>query len=101
MSDGAKEYWETGEESPGTHLVHWGALGTRGESRNVESTFFRSAEKIIQREIDGLVAQGFRPISPEDHAILLIEYQIDGMGTGVDLDKRHTLEGRMNETLGW
>jgi hypothetical protein len=37
----------------------------------------------------------------EDHATLLIEYAVDGMGTGEDIDKRHALEERMGETLGW
>jgi hypothetical protein len=37
----------------------------------------------------------------DDHDILLVEYPIDGMGTGDDLKKRHRLEDRMNETLGW
>lgn len=31
----------------------------------------------------------------------MIEYQIDGMGSEGDLSKRHQVEDRMNETLGW
>ena len=31
----------------------------------------------------------------------MIEYAVEGMGTTEDLDKRHRLEERMNETLGW
>lgn len=30
-----------------------------------------------------------------------IEYAVDGMGTGEDVEKRHRLVERMNETLGW
>jgi len=41
------------------------------------------------------------PVDPEDHFTLLIEYADDGMGSGEDVDKRHRLEDRMNETLGW
>ena len=37
----------------------------------------------------------------DDHDILLIEYKIEGMGNSLDLDKRHELEDKMNETLGW
>jgi len=36
-----------------------------------------------------------------DHAILLVEYAIEGFGTPQDLAKRHALEDRMGETLGW
>ena len=96
-----RDYWETWEEAPGKHRIHWGALGTRGESRIVESTLFRKAEKVIQKEIDELVSGGFAPIPPEEQAILLIEYSIDGVGSEQDLSKRHQLEDRMNETLGW
>ena len=31
----------------------------------------------------------------------MIEYKVDGFGNEADLDKRHRLEDRMNETLGW
>src|SRR5262249_42762181 len=47
------------------------------------------------------LAEGFEPIEIDNHAILLIEYPIKGMGTTKDLKKRHALEDRMNETLGW
>ena len=101
ISNDGKEYWETWEESAGTHRVHWGELGTVGESKIVKSTFASKAERTIQKEVDDLVAVGFNPIAPENHAILIIEYRIDGMGSGDDLSKRHQLEDRMNETLGW
>lgn len=97
----AKEFWETWEEEPGRHLVHWGELGTKGQTKVVASKIFRPAEGIIQKEVDTLVAAGFAPIPPEEHTILMIEYSIDGMGTQKDLEKRHRLEDRMNETLGW
>lgn len=100
-SDEGTEYWETWEESRGQHRVHWGQLGTVGESRVVKSTFLRKAESKIQKEIDERVSRGFYPVPLEDHAILMIEYQVDGMGSEDDLAKRHQLEDRMSETLGW
>ena len=100
-SDGSRHYWETWEETPGIHRVHWGELGTVGESKLIKSTFLRKAERTIQKEIDERISEGFTPINPEDHAILMIEYQVDGMGSEGDLEKRHRLEDRMNETLGW
>ena len=101
LSDADKEYWETWEEAPGTSLVHWGLLGDRGQSRKVRSEPSKPATAVIQAEIDELIAAGFRPIDPEDHAVLMIEYAIEGMGTQADVAKRHRLEQRMNETLGW
>lgn len=95
------EYWETWADDDGSHTVHWGVLGTRGTSMTVKSTLFKKAESVIQKEIDELVAQGFAPVDQEDHATLLIEYEVSGMGTTADVDKRYRLESRMNETLGW
>lgn len=94
-----KEYWETWDNNDGTHTVHWGVLGTEGQSKIVKGSFLRKPETIIQKEIDQMVSCGFRPAEAE--FILLIEYSVDGMGSGEDVSKRHRLEERMNETLGW
>ena len=100
FADGSKSYWETWEHD-GVHTVHWGTLGTRGDSKELRSTFFKKATDTIQKEIDQRTAEGFEPIDPDDHAILLIEFAVDGMGSGTDLDKRHRHQERMDETLGW
>jgi predicted DNA-binding WGR domain protein len=96
-----KEYWETWENGDGSHTIHWGELGTRGESKRVKSSLFSKAEKAIQSEIETLFKQGFHPIDIEEHRTLLIEYGVDAMGDAKDVEKRHRLEQRMNETLGW
>lgn len=101
LTDEASDYWETWEDAQGRHIVHWGALGSRGEMRTVAPAAGEPATAIIQREIDDLVAGGFRPIDLADHAVLMVEYRVDGMGSAADLDKRHRLEARLNETLGW
>ena len=101
FTDDKKEYWETWDNGNGTHEVHWGELGTRGESKSIKSSLIKKAEAIIQKEIDSLVSQGYRPIEDDGHATLLIEYAVDGMGTEQDIEKRHRLEERMNEALGW
>lgn len=98
FSDQGSEYWETWEENPGVQRVHWGKLGTKGDVKVVKSSFLQSVERKIQMEIAEMVSQGFRPVPLEEHAILIIEY---GMGSNSDLSKRHQLEDRMNETLGW
>lgn len=95
-----KRYWETWEHN-GIHTVHWGALGTKGESKELKGSFFSSPTKIIQKEIDRYISEGFAPLSADEHATLLIEYAVIGIETVVDVEKRHRLEERMNETLGW
>lgn len=101
ITNGRKEYWETWDDGKGTHTVHWGKLGTRGNTKTIKSTLRRNAETAIQKEIERLTSEGFRPINPEAHITLMIEYTIEGMGTTADLEKRFRLQDRMNETLGW
>ena len=98
LSADAKDYWETWEDARGNHTVHWGALGTRGESKAVRGA---GARESIQAEIDSLLLKGYRPIASDEHAILMIEYVVTGMGSPADIEKRHRLQDRMNQTLGW
>lgn len=94
------QYWETWEDN-GKHIVHWGDLGTKGQTEEIQSSIFKSATSKVQKQIDERVLGGFVPVDPEDHRVLMIEYRIDDFGSSQDLDKRHRLEDRMNETLGW
>jgi hypothetical protein len=99
FSGSKKEYWETWDNDDGSHTVHWGELGTQGQSKEVKRSLLKSPEKIIQKEVDEMVAQGF--VQVDDEFTLLIEYSIEGMGTKEDVDKRHRLQEIMDETLGW
>ena len=95
------EYWEMWENEDGSHTVHWGVLGTTGESRQVTPGLSQSAESEIQIEVDARVASGFCQIDIEDHVTLMIEFDVEGMGTPEDVERRGRLEDRMNELLGW
>lgn len=99
FTDSKKEYWETWDNDDSSHTVHWGELGTTGQSKEVKGSLLKKPEKIIQKEIDEMVSSGFRPI--DDEYTLLIEYAVEGMGSKEDVEKRHRLQDRMNETLGW
>jgi hypothetical protein len=80
---------------------HWGIVGERGETALHKRNKRQSEKKNIEHVLAKPLAEGFKPIDVDDHATLLIEYPIKGMGTVKDLSKRHALEDRMNETLGW
>ncbi len=101
FSDGQDEYWETWENGDGSHIVHWGVLGTEGDTKEVRPSPAGEPGDIIQREVDDRVEQGYHPLDIEDHYTLLIEYAVDGMGTEADLEKRARLQERMDQTLGW
>ena len=93
-------YWETWARD-GVHTIHWGKIGDPGQSRELKDSLLRSAAKTVQTQIEERKAEGYQEIPVEEHQVLLIEYAVQGMGTTTDLDKRHRLQDRMDETLGW
>ena len=94
-------YWETWDKDEKTGVVHWGILGEKGEDKEVKSKLFSNFRKEIQKEINGVLSEGYQEIDVDEHFTLLIEYKVDGMGTPEDLEKRTKLQGRMDNTLGW
>ena len=100
LSEESKCYWETWGNG-NSHTVHWGVLGTTGESKELESPDRDKVREFIQEEVDQKIAEGYQVVDAEDHFILLIEYEVVGMGTVQDVEKRHRLQERMDETLGW
>ncbi|MGV3608923.1 MAG: hypothetical protein ACO1RA_21140 [Planctomycetaceae bacterium] len=98
--DGVLHYHEAWCNGP-KMTEHWGVAGERGESKEHKRAKGEEEEAAVERVLQSALEQGFAPIEYEDHAILLIEYAIDGFGTPTQLKKRHALEDRMNETLGW
>jgi hypothetical protein len=99
-TDGSFKYheaWLNGK----TVYEHWGIVGERGQTKTHPFDPKFSEPDNIVHVLQPAIDDGFRPIEHEDHATLLIEYAVEGMGTGRDLDKRHSLESRMSETLGW
>lgn len=99
FDDNDKQFWETWDNGDGSHTVHWGVLGTIGETRIIKAKDGKKPEQIIQEFIEDIIKQGYKPA--EEEYTIIIEYAVTEMGTRDDLDKRHSLEERMNETLGW
>jgi hypothetical protein len=97
----AISYWETWDKNAKTGLVHWGTVGDKGQSKQVESSLFKSFRKIIQSEIDERIKDGYNTVDIDNHYTLLIEYVVDGMGTPEDVEKRTRLQDKMDEVLGW
>jgi hypothetical protein len=81
-------------------LEHWGKIGERGDNAEHKRNKKLGEEQNLKQVLSKPLAEGYQPIDDEDHAVLLVEYALDGMGNTKDLDKRHALEERMNETLG-
>lgn len=86
----------------GSNIVeHWGPLGQRGAASDTPRDRNLSDEQNIARCLDPWRAQGYAPIERHEEWLIEVIYRVNGFGTVVDLDKRHRLEDRLNETLGW
>ena len=84
----------------GKIIEHWGRVGTRGETR-IHEMKSRSKSRELERILQSTRQEGFAEIDLDEHRRLLVEYAIQDMGSAADLDKRHRLEERLNQMLGW
>lgn len=98
-SDGSLAYHEAWIDRNKV-IEHWGKVGTRGESKTHKMKF-RDDAKSLEFVLHAARQDGFVEIELDQHRRLIIEYAVDGMGTPPDVDKRHRLEERLNNELGW
>jgi hypothetical protein len=84
-----------------TVIEHWGKVGERGETRAHPLMDSEVPDQGVARVLSGVLARGYDEIDVEDMHTLVIEHPVVGMGSKTDLRKRHELEDRLNETLGW
>ncbi len=96
---GKLHYWEAWEKNEKAGIVHWGPVGERGRTEEITSTLFTGFRKRLQKLVDERIDQGYE--EAEEECTLLIEYAVDDMGTSEDLARRHRLEDKLNELLGW
>jgi hypothetical protein len=82
-------------------IEHWGALGTRGKLKEHPLGRDADREESVKRVLQPAIESGFEQVGADGHRVLLVEYIINGFGSPEDLNKRHDLEDRLNETLGW
>ena len=101
QTDTEIHYWETWDKDTKTAVIHWGVVGERGTQRQVFSGMLSSFKRIVNKEMKKQLANGYHEVDIDDHHTLLIEYEVDGMGSPADLDKRNRLQNRMSQTLGW
>lgn len=80
---------------------HWGPLGTEGQTRKHRRTKGLHPRQNLLDVLAGARAAGFRLLNEDRLVSLLVEYAIEGDGTRKDLTKRHALEDRLNNRLGW
>ena len=99
--DNELHYWETWDNENNSATIHWGKVGLKGEAKTVKSGLFSNFRKEVQKEIDKKINEGYIQFDDMDLTFIEIIYPVVEMGTEEDLNKRHALENRLNELLGW
>lgn len=95
-------YWEAWDAGNRSVTIHWGTLGKTGRSKNVRIPRGESADTVIDRESQEPRTNGYEEIDIDDHAQVIVQFKTaDAWGDTADLDKRHKVEGILNECLGW
>lgn len=94
-------YYHEAWKDDSTVIEHFGVVGEQGEIREHCVSAGKSSRAMIKEILAPARALGYKPISDDDHEILIVEYPVNGFGTDADLDKRVELEDKLNDSLGW
>jgi hypothetical protein len=94
-------YWETWEPDDKSSIVHWGFVGDQGQQLLIGENSHPHYRKIVEQVIQERLAEGYTELDEDQMVFIEVRFVIDGFGSEADLDKRHRLEDRLNETLGW
>lgn len=82
-------------------IVHWGALGQEGEAEPVRIKLLRPLGQQVEALLGPAREAEYAELERSEECVLLVEYTADGFGDLDNLDRRHALEERLNEVLGW
>lgn len=82
-------------------IVHCGALGEEGEAEPFRIMLLRPLDRQVEDLLRPAREAGYAELERSEECVLLVEYTADGFGDLDDMDKRHALEERLNEVLGW
>ena len=78
-----------------------GSVGQPGQNKEVKGGLFLNFRKTVQKELEAKLQESYTASDEENTTFLKIEYKIKNFGTEENLDKRHRLEEKMDEVLGW
>ena len=82
-------------------IEHWGLLGKRGEVREHSADPDLNDVENLEHVLAEPRANGFEPFPPDDHVTVVVEYPLKSRNSANDLARRHGVEDRVNELLGW
>lgn len=82
-------------------VEHLGGAGERGKTREHKLSKKADPETAVAEVLKSAASEGYVPVDEIGESMLVIEYAVEGFGSPADLEKRHALEDRLDETLGW
>jgi hypothetical protein len=93
-------YWEAWVHDD-TLTVHQGAVGEMGEQKDTPAPADEDPDMVIAQAAEPLVDQGYDEPDPEAMVPLVVQYALQGKGSGQDFQKRHSVEEVLTDALGW
>ena len=93
-------YWEAWVHER-TLTVHWGVVGDKGEDQARLVPEDEDPDMALAQAAEPWVDQGYDEADPEALVPLVVQYPLQGKGSGQDFEKRHAVEELLTEVLGW
>jgi len=93
-------YWEAWVHE-GRLTVHHGIVGQVGEEREQPVPPDEDPDMAIAEAAGPLVDQGYDEPDPDAMVTLIVQYPVEGQGSGHDLEKRVAVEELLTDALGW
>lgn len=100
-SDGGRLYYSEAWLTDQEIIEHWGSCGDKGKIRKHKLTDIDKVDNVMKRLKEEAREKGFRPISSDRHATLVVEYTLVGFGGESDLGNRHLIEDYLSNLTGW
>jgi hypothetical protein len=93
-------YWEAWVQE-GKLTVHSGIVGESGEEKELPVPEDEDPDMVIAQAAEPLVDAGYDEPDPDVMVPLVVQYPLQGKGTGQDFEKRHAVEELLTNVLGW
>ncbi|MCP3099673.1 hypothetical protein LZ198_12420 [Myxococcus sp. K15C18031901] len=98
---GSLRYWEAWVHER-VLTLHWGTVGEVGEQKELPIPPEEEDPELALAEAAGpLVDDGYDEPDPDAMDTLIVQYDVEGPGSGHDLEKRVAVEELLTDALGW
>jgi hypothetical protein len=93
-------YWEAWVDDNGLS-VHRGTVGEMGEHQTAPIPPEEDPDLALAEAAGPLVDEGYDEPDPDSLVPLVVQYPLQGKGSGHDFEKRNAVEELLTDILGW